>query len=33
MKQLTDELQKSTDKFIKDVDAMVEEKAKDIMKV
>ncbi len=33
VKQLTDELQKSTDKFIKDVDAMVEEKAKDIMKV
>lgn len=33
VKQLQDELQKTTDKFIKDVDALIEEKSKDIMKV
>ncbi len=33
VKQLTDELQKQTDKFIKDIDAMIENKSKDIMRV
>ncbi|MCR5597081.1 MAG: ribosome recycling factor [Lachnospiraceae bacterium] len=33
IKDLTDELQKMTDKYIKDIDALVEEKSKEIMKV
>jgi len=33
VKDLEDQLQKQTDKFIKDIDAAVEEKTKDIMKV
>ena len=33
IKDLTDELQKMTDKYIKDIDALVDEKAKEIMKV
>ncbi len=33
IKKLEEELQKATDKFIKDVDAAVEEKSQDIMKV
>lgn len=33
IKQLEDELQKQTDKFIKDVDALVEKKSKEIMTV
>ena len=33
IKDLTNELQKMTDKYIKDIDALVDEKAKEIMKV
>ncbi|MCR5011086.1 MAG: ribosome recycling factor [Lachnospiraceae bacterium] len=33
IKDLTDELQKMTDKYIKDIDALVDEKSKEIMKV
>ena len=33
IKDLTDELQKMTDKYIKDIDALVDEKAKEIMRV
>ena len=33
IKDLTDELQKMTDNFIKDIDTAVDEKSKDIMKV
>lgn len=33
IKDLEDELQKSVDKFIKNIDAMIEEKSKDIMTV
>ena len=33
IKDLTDVLQKMTDKYIKDIDALVEEKSKEIMKV
>jgi ribosome recycling factor len=33
VKQLEDELQKLTDKYIKDVDKIVEEKSQDILKV
>ena len=33
LKKLEDELQKATDKFIKDVDTAVEEKSKDVLKV
>ncbi|MBR5896712.1 MAG: ribosome recycling factor, partial [Lachnospiraceae bacterium] len=33
IKKLEDELQKATDKFSKDVDAAVEEKSKDVLKV
>lgn len=33
IKQLEDELQKSTDKYIKDIDAMIESKSKEILTV
>ena len=33
IKDLTDELQKMTDKYIKEIDALVDEKSKEIMKV
>ena len=33
IKDLEDELQKMTDKFIKDIDAAIDEKTKDIMTV
>ena len=33
VKDLEDELQKTTDKFIKEIDSMIEEKSKDIMTV
>ncbi len=33
IKDLEDELQKATDKFVKDIDAAVEEKSQDILKV
>ena len=33
IKDLTDELQKMTDKYIKDIDSLVDEKSKEIMKV
>ena len=33
IKQLEDELQKLTDKYIKQVDQMIDEKSKDILKV
>ncbi len=33
VKQLTDDLQKQTDKFIKEIDGLIDSKSKDIMKV
>ena len=33
MKELSDEIQKQTDKYIKEIDAVVEKKSKEIMTV